>query len=1133
MPTLTGPGAVAGNLYLGYGAGSFTSLGISGGDLDITGTFAMSTNDGSGSLTMDSGGTLSAANASIAVGAPFTFSVLSLSGPGTEFNIDGSTNIGDADSVGVGLINSGATFSTGSTTLGSASMSLSNAGSVWNATSLFIGSSGFGQVEVSDGALLDVTNGINIGQGYLLVGGAVAGIVTSGDGIQSGLVDFTHTQAAYHFGSILSGSATITQEGIGGETYLLDGSNYSGETNIYNGLLGLDDGTVTSGDIRQNGSMLVTGADSIWNAGTIYVAQDPDATGALTVEDGGTLNSTNLYIVNVSGDGTVTFSDGATVTNQTTALGGGSGTASMTVTGSGTSLSNTFFNIGLFNGSTDLTISAGATVDTTSNAVIGQGSNETDILISGANTEWTIGGSLQIIGGTPVVAGPDGVVTFTVNNQGQLVSHGATLDSFGSSSLVSLSGAGSLWTNLGTLNLTGGTGDTTSLTINNGADMISNNGAITIGGSPTTLFTVSGSGSSFSSNSALSISSSLNETTVLISGGAHMQTGAAVIYPQAQITTTVTGAGSDWTISGLDDAVVYRGDGTLILDDGGTLNIGADPNLAAAASGTLGAALVTSGGTGIGTVNFNHTSSAHEFLPVIDGDIAVNSYAGTTILSGNHTYTEDTTIEGGRLIINGSIISPTDILVGGTLGGDGLIDNDVINRGSINPGAILTSGNYNSLTITGDYSGVSGSSLNIRTALDRDASSTDILVFDSGTVTGATKIFITNDGGPGGLTTGNGIKIVDAANSATIDPDVFSLGAPVLAGAYSYDLVQGAPGAGNTFDLFLRSGVRSAVSAYSSAMQLVLSYAANVLGTLHDRVSMDDPSYTERYSYGGNRYYGGTSQDMWMRAFGSGTTFESQDSQHSGYDSSGTAVQIGKDIYQHEGPNGRRDRAGLYIAQGHTSANMFSDAEQTGTARFDATSVGGYWTHYSSKGAYVDTVAQYSRIDALAIDATDGSAINPSGNSYVGSVEVGQSFSLGKNATLEPQAQVIYQHLTFDDDYDGTAHVEYADTDTVTGRIGLRAAHRFKTDNMTIDPWARVNVLHTVQKDSELSIDDTDKFTTPVGGTIGEVQTGFTIGQTTSDGSGWAIYGGGGYHFSMDETKNSGWTANAGLKISW
>ena len=70
--------------------------------------------------------------------------------------------------------------------------------------------------------------------------------------------------------------------------------------------------------------------------------------------------------------------------------------------------------------------------------------------------------------------------------------------------------------------------------------------------------------------------------------------------------------------------------------------------------------------------------------------------------------------------------------------------------------------------MAGDYS--AGSTLALNTFLAGDDSPSDRLVINGGTATGNTGIVVTNAGGPGAVTAGDGILVVDTTNGGTTDP---------------------------------------------------------------------------------------------------------------------------------------------------------------------------------------------------------------------------------------------------------------------------------------------------------------------------------------------------------------------------
>ena len=101
---------------------------------------------------------------------------------------------------------------------------------------------------------------------------------------------------------------------------------------------------------------------------------------------------------------------------------------------------------------------------------------------------------------------------------------------------------------------------------------------------------------------------------------------------------------------------------------------------------------VTNSGTHAAMLRAGSDNSSTTFIGSIqDGTgltALVKEGTGTLTLSGTNTYTGATTIDAGTLSVNGSIASSsmTTVNAGGTLGGNGIVGNTIINGGRLSPG---------------------------------------------------------------------------------------------------------------------------------------------------------------------------------------------------------------------------------------------------------------------------------------------------------------------------------------------------------------------------------------------------------------------------------------------------------------
>src|SRR5262245_25227705 len=124
-----------------------------------------------------------------------------------------------------------------------------------------------------------------------------------------------------------------------------------------------------------------------------------------------------------------------------------------------------------------------------------------------------------------------------------------------------------------------------------------------------------------------------------------------------------------------------------------------------------------------------------------------------------------------------------------------------VNNGQIILGTTPTVAG-NTLTVLGPYSGTGNILLN--TFLGSDNSPSDRLII-ANTATGTTSLTIHNTTGPGALTTGNGILVVEAVNGGTTAEGAFTLLGEARAGFHTYYLFHGGFNGSSPDDWFLRS----------------------------------------------------------------------------------------------------------------------------------------------------------------------------------------------------------------------------------------------------------------------------------------------------------------------------------------
>ncbi|HEY4074170.1 MAG TPA: autotransporter domain-containing protein [Herbaspirillum sp.] len=628
--------------------------------------------------------------------------------------------------------------------------------------------------------------------------------------------------------SVMNGSgATVAGLNIGGQFDANTGAIVTGTgslgivngaqlTNNANSFFGTSVG-VGTGSV---GTMVIAGAGSNWTSGSGVLVGAGGATGSLMLENEGTavfgalivgasLNDIiDAGLTNSSGPstGTLTVTGGSQLTAGVFVdVGAGRETSGKaTVSGAGSIISSDGgILVGVLGGGGTFDILDGGTLITGSNgpysfSVIGGGGpshlgtgpaingGAGAMTISGAGSTWTntgaiyVGGFVDTSQSTPALY--PGIGTLTIADGAKMTSIGGTNGGLpdaigmgqGSLGTALVTGAGSQWT-AGQHLIAGYGGGNGTLTIENG-------GTVDVAG-------IMGAGIGVASftQSAGAINVLNGGTLISNSGGfgaiGGSNFGGVVGGADSTGTVLVSDADSSWIINGglfvggATDLGLDAGAGTVTIANGGairasdgvtlapgacsfgTLNIGAAPGSTAVAPGTLDTPTVIFG-NGTGAINFNHTASDYLFAADISGSGAVNQIAGTTILTGDSTYTDATTISGGLLRVNGSL-GNTAVTVGsgGSLGGTGSIAGPV----TVAAGGIIAPGNaIGTLTLGGDFTQEAGTiyRIEINTAGQSD------LVVVGGTATiqnGATLQLVRSDAATSSFVVGTRYTILTAA----------------------------------------------------------------------------------------------------------------------------------------------------------------------------------------------------------------------------------------------------------------------------------------------------------------------------------------------------------------------------------
>ena len=184
----------------------------------------------------------------------------------------------------------------------------------------------------------------------------------------------------------------------------------------------------------------------------------------------------------------------------------------------------------------------------------------------------------------------------------------------------------------------------------------------------------------------------------------------------------------------------------------------------------------------------------------------------------------------------------------------------------------------------------------------------------------------------------------------------------------------------------------------------------------------------------------------------------------------------------------------------------------TGTLGLNGYSAGGYWTHYGPSGAYLDAVVQGTYYSGNA--ATQSASLPIVGTGFLASLEAGYPIALTPEPrfVLEPQAQIIWQEVSFKAADDGLGPVALGKTSGLTGRLGLRGVWTIVGENGLVwQPYARANVWR------DWGAEATTLFgTDPVPLIEEATRLEFAGGLTAALGGGVSLYAQAGYQFAIN-----------------
>jgi outer membrane autotransporter protein len=251
------------------------------------------------------------------------------------------------------------------------------------------------------------------------------------------------------------------------------------------------------------------------------------------------------------------------------------------------------------------------------------------------------------------------------------------------------------------------------------------------------------------------------------------------------------------------------------------------------------------------------------------------------------------------------------------------------------------------------------------------------------------------------------------------------------------------------------------------------------------------------------------------------------------FDGDLNGVQIGHDLYAREGDDGDRDHLGAFI--GYTHANGQVDGSvggftntHAGDLSVDANSVGAYWTHIGPANGYIDAVLMETWLHT-STDSIQGFHNSTRSKLFTASLEGGKPLQLSQRLTLEPQMQVIWQHINTDAFQDPVSTVAFTPANAITGRIGLRLQSNIVHDEQVWQPYLKANLWRDFNRTYNTVFAGVDDIPTNLASTAFEFGGGVSTYLTRHV----SLFGEVSYLTNLDAVHRRGTEGNLGLRIIW
>jgi autotransporter family porin len=234
--------------------------------------------------------------------------------------------------------------------------------------------------------------------------------------------------------------------------------------------------------------------------------------------------------------------------------------------------------------------------------------------------------------------------------------------------------------------------------------------------------------------------------------------------------------------------------------------------------------------------------------------------------------------------------------------------------------------------------------------------------------------------------------------------------------------------------------------------------------------------------------------------------------------------------------------AGFYLVAGHARADVdavmdFGFGTRAGSVSMDGYSLGAYYTHIGPSGRYVDAVLQGTRYGDIAATSQlrQSQRLDTDGWGMLASLEGGYPVTIGDGFILEPQAQIVYQHIDLADSADAFGQIAFQNSDAWFGRLGARLSRDWTLeDGRKLTAWARAGLWSGFGAEAQTTFSNPQGLgDTTFGTDLGDTLAQFDVGVSSQLSDKVSAFAVGSYDLSLTDTGGHGFGPRIGLKGTW